>query len=217
MTTMLIEKINKRDFPAFQVAWENSVSCLSITSKQELLTDIVDLITVDLCLDFNIENSAPTFLSAVAENASIPLFDYFLEKGADINFIGDSYAFETQETINLEVVENEIERYYTCLDFAELNVDDMLAIESPDYENVIPEKISAEDIDKNGQILIDANKYNRLVSKVNYLQDLLSANYMINHIKKRGGKSYQELKLNNSISIKFGTPECGWRSNIQRK
>ena len=131
-TNQLIRSIEAKNFSDFEKVWTDLCNNLSETNKQNILTEIIDyyysdkdfsfyvkvfdkIIDSKVSLDFNIDHWAPTFLSLVVMKASRQLFDYFLRKGANINFIGDSYAFEPEEIIKHETEEIDIERYATCL------------------------------------------------------------------------------------------------------
>ena len=213
MLKQLNEILEKKRFDDFFSSLPKIVSELTEKERQELLVDIFDfhydrrqfskfkkafnlIIGSKLNLNFNIDHWAPTFLSLVILRApSKELFDYFIKKGANINFIGDCYAFETEETINHETKELEIERYSTCLDFAQLKLDDMLVI---DYNYDVPEKIIdgnwRELTEDDGEITISKNEYLYLYEQSEYLFDLINTDKLLVHIKNSGGKTYEELK-----------------------
>ncbi len=211
-TNQLIKAIETKNFSDFEKNWTELHNCLNEADKQGLLTEILNshysdkdfsfyikifdkIIDSKVSLDFNVDHWAPTFLSLAVMKASRQLFDYFLRKGADINFIGDRYAFETEETIKREIDELEQERYSTCLDFAELKLADSLTV---DYNYTVPDTkeyiTSWQDIDGKEEITINNQEYYYLVEQSQYLHDLIHTDRLVDHIKSLGGKTYEQLK-----------------------
>ena len=213
-TNKIIKSVETKDIIDFEKVWTDLRNSLTETDKQKLMTEIIDYHYSDkdfgfyvkvfdkitdskVSLDFNIDHRAPTFLSLFVMKASRQLFDYFLRKGANINFVGDSYAFETAETIKQETEELGIERYSTCLDFAELKLADDLNVHYSYYvPDIIDSKTSWQGIDDKEEITIKKQDYFYLVEQSQYLHDLIHTNRLVDHIKSLGGKTYKQLTEN---------------------
>jgi hypothetical protein len=207
----LLEHISNRDLTEFVAEWNNSKGDFDEAQKQELLTQIIayhyddkdfdffckvmDAITDDhMNLDFHIEHWAPTFLCLAVHVVSQNLFDYLISKGAGINFIGDPYAFEDDEYIRTEL-KLEDRRYATCLDFAELKLRDMMGA---DYHYQKPDWTGIEapwaEIDASEEITVSKRFYAYLVEQSQYLYELIHLNLLIEHIRKSGGKGYNDVQ-----------------------
>jgi len=211
MTNKIIKSVETKDIIDFEKVWTDLRNSLTEMDKQNLLTEIIDYHYSDkdfgfyvkvfdkitdskVSLDFNIDHWAPTFLSLVVMKTSRQLFDYFLRKGASVNFVGDSYAFETAETIKQETEELGIERYSTCLDFAELKLADDLTVHyNYSVPDIIDSKTSWQDIDDKEEITIKKQDYFYLVEQSQYLHDLIHTDRLVDHIKSLGGKTYKQL------------------------
>lgn len=212
MINQIINSINSNDISAFEKVWNVMKIDICEKDKQELLTQILDIyysekkfnffikvfdkiIDSKVSLDFNIEHWAPTFLSLAVHKSSQQLFDYFLRKGANVNFISDSYAYETEEIIKSETIAFENERYSTCLDFAELKLADMLTV---DYNYSVLDADEAinhwSDMDSKEEITIRKRDFYYLVEQSQYLKDLIHSVRLVDYIKSIGGKKYEELK-----------------------
>jgi len=211
MTTQIINHIKAKDFPSFEKEWRVLKHNLSEVDKQNLLIEILSyhytekvfefyikvfnkIIDSKVSLDFNIEHWAPTFLSLVAYQSSRQLFDYFVGKGASLNFIGDIYAFESEETIKNEVGDNLNLRYWTCLDFVGIVLADALTV---DYNFHVPEVTEYDthwsDCNDKDEITIRKKDYYYLIHQSQYLHNLIHTDRLIDHIKSLGGKTYQQL------------------------
>ena len=177
-----------------------------------ILDEIIDS---KVSLDFIVDHWAPTFLSLAVYRTSRQLFDYLVRKGANINFIGDSYAFETEEAIKREVGENGFERYATCLDFAETKLADAL---TTDYNYSVPEEIENYgawlDFDRNEEITIKKQDYYYLLEQSLYLRDLIHTDRLVDHIKSLGGKTYEQL---NKMEKDLLTSRSKLYGNIAKK
>lgn len=205
MNTQLTEAIEAKDLSQFEKVWLAQRNNLTEVDKQTLLRVIVSdyysdkqfvffvkvfdaIIDSKVSLDFNIDHWAPTFLSLVVTKASRQLFDYFLRKGANINFIGDTYTYDAADTPNEE-------RYATCLDFAELKLADSLTV---DYNYSVPDtkeyNTSWQDIHDKEEITINKRDYYYLIEQSQYLHDLIHTDRLVDHIKSLGGKRYVQLK-----------------------
>ncbi|MDZ4758753.1 MAG: hypothetical protein SGJ10_11550 [Bacteroidota bacterium] len=129
------ESIAKRDVASFVKEWALIKDTLSDEARQELLAEIVEfyykekyyssykrifdlILYKQLSLDFNIDSCPCTFLCAVFDKASIQLMDYFLGKGANLNYIGDSDPDAKEGEYDDEAAGYLRQRHVTCLDFA---------------------------------------------------------------------------------------------------
>lgn len=217
--TKLIEHIEQKDYEKFLLNWNKLKSDLSEIDKQHLLVEILanyynrdyfsfykkvfdEIIGSKLNLNFTTDHWAPTFLSlAVLVSPTLELFDYFVRKGAFINFIGDCYSFEDEETIKQEVEVMELERYSTCLDFINLKLADLFVVDynfaPPSPENL--EK-SFSQKEKNKKITIGTDEYHDLLEQSEYLWDLINTDNLKDHIINSGGKTYEELKNNKNTT-----------------
>jgi hypothetical protein len=208
----LYKHLENKDYTLLLKELNNVINDLSEKQKQQLLTDIVDLyyehrhfsffkkiydriIGSKLNLNFNIDHWAPTFLSLVVlRSPSIELFEYFVKKGADINFIGDTWAFYSEEDKETERDLKMFEQYQTCLDFAQLKLDDLLTV---DYNYSIPEKKINLDWREShlveGEITISKMEYLYLHEQSEYLNNLINTDKLKDHIVRIGGKTYEDL------------------------
>ena len=206
----LLEYIRNRDLTAALIEYDKVKNELDEVQKQEILAQIIafhyddkdfdffrkvmDAIMEDnLNLNFNIEHWAPTFLCLAVHVVSQNLFDYLLSKGANINFIGDPYAFEDDEYVRTEL-KIEDRRYATCLDFAQLKLTEMM---SSDYHYQRPDWTGIEvpwaEIDPSEEMTVSKRFYAYLIEQSQYLYELIHLNQLIEHIRKSGGKRYIDL------------------------
>ncbi len=191
--SQIINVIETKDILYFETIWTEIKSELNEIQKQDLLSEIVEnnysdkhfghyikifdqIIESKVSLNFNIDHYAPTLLSLVVYVPSRLLFDYFLKKGANINFIGDNYAFEN------EVEEGKADRYSTCLDFAELKLSDTLTV---DYNYSVPKTkeyvTSWQDIREEEEITVKKQEYYYLIEQAQYLNDLIKTDRLVDH------------------------------------
>jgi hypothetical protein len=206
----LLELIINRDLNGFLAEYETVKKDLDETGKQELLSQIIafhyddkdfdffrkvmDAIMEDqLNLDFHIEHWAPSFLALAVHVVSRNLFDYLISKGADINFVGDPYAFEDDEYIRNEL--KLVDRgYATCLDFAEKKLMEMMGsdyhYQRPDWTGV---EGSWSEIEPKEEITTSKRYYAYILEQAQYLFELVHLNRLIEHIRNSGGKRYSEI------------------------
>ena len=209
----LIKHIESKNLELFILEWNESKTKLTEKDKQDLLTEILSdnydrnyfsfykkvfdiIINSQVDLNFNINHWAPTFLSLVVlVSPTKQLFEYFLKKGADINFIGDCYAFEDEKTIKKETEELNIKRYSTCLDFGRLKIADLFTVNynfsPPNLEEL---KMSYRDLNPKKKIEISETEYHYLLEQSEYLWNLVNTDNLLDYIKNSGGKTYEELK-----------------------
>ncbi|MBK7147597.1 MAG: hypothetical protein IPH78_01945 [Bacteroidetes bacterium] len=210
-TNPLIKAIETKNFSDFEKAWTKLHNRLTETDKQHLLTEIIDyhytdkefhfyvnvfdkIIDSKVSLDFNIDLPAPTLLSLVVLKGSRKLFDYFLRKGANLNFIGDTYAFMPEESTQPDIEEPDTERYSTCLDFAEHRLADDLVVNYRSLVIDIKEYITNwQGIDDKEEITVKKRDYYCLLEQSEYLRDLIRYGRLVEHIKSLGGKTYSQL------------------------
>jgi hypothetical protein len=209
-TDKLLRTIKSNDLNNFFVEWSIVKNQLTEKEKQDLLVDIFEyyyeedefpffknildkIIESKVSLNFSIKYWTPTFLSIAINRTSRQLFDYLLRYGAKLNFIGDKYEGESEETIKKEV-EDDNDRYSTCLDFAQLKLDDMLTTDF-NLAEMSWEKIKDYDPDEEpvGNITISKREYLQLLEQSEYLHDLIKLDRLVDHIKSLGGKEYSEL------------------------
>jgi hypothetical protein len=205
----LLRTIKSKDLENFFVEWTILKNQLTENEKQDLLVNALDYYEDDefpffknildkifeskVSLNFSIKYWTPTFLSVAINHTSRQLFDYFLRNGAKLNFIGDKYKGESDDTIKHEV-EDDNQRYYTCLDFAQLKLDDMLTCDydiNKDAWNMVKNFDPNEEAD--GNITIRKIEYLQLLEQSEYLHDLIKLDRLVDHIKSLGGKEYSEL------------------------
>ncbi len=204
---LLLTLLKQRDFEQFRDVLARTT--LSEADRQELLCDIIEayyshkefgefkkvfdvLIGDHLNLNFEIDHWAPSFLSLVILRwPLIELLDYFIRKGADINFVADSFAFLDVEDIKQE---SQTERYQTCLDFAQMKLDDRF---TSDYHFGLPEgepEQTAHEIDDQEEIKVNKAHYLYLVEQSHYLKDLVHTDKVIAYLKSLGAKRAEELQ-----------------------
>lgn len=205
----IVDLLEVQRYDEFLLVLEEIAKELDEEKRQNLLELIVDcyftrqyqlkfkrafdlLIGSDLDLNFNVDSWGASFLSLVILRIpSIPVFDYFLGKGAVVNFIGDNRAFEDGKFLKEEDLNG---RYETCLDFIELRLADLLLI---DYSYTVPEKkINGYYTDskiKGEKITITKEEYLYLHEQSEYLHTLIETGKLKDHIVRLGGKTYREL------------------------
>ena len=206
-TEVLNKHIELLDFDVFSAVWGNLKKQLTEREIQDFLCEVVeeyyteshflffrkviDKVSSALpSLDFSIDHWAPTFLTLAVHVNSQMLFDHLIEKGANINFIGDNYFGETAEVIQSEVDEMHLPRYETCYDFAVLKKADMLTVEYQ-FKQM---SLAGVDINSIGEeVTISKEDYISLVNQSQYLKDLIQLDKLVGHIKALGGKRYIDL------------------------
>ena len=207
----LLELIDNKNLLGFTELWENQKNDFDEAERQEFLKEVIafhydekqfpffqkvlDMIMGDdPNLNFHIEHWAPTFLSLAVHVVSATLFDYLLSKGADINFIGDPYAFEDDEYIRTEL-KIEDRRYATCLDFAILKFSEMM---NSDYNYQRPDWTGIDapwaEIEPAEEITVSKRYYTYIIEQSQYLYELIHLNRLVTHIREMGGETYQELQ-----------------------
>ena len=206
-----LECLANFDITAFTEEWERQEANYDESMKQEFIREIIafhyddkefpffqsvlDKIIGDgLNLNCHIEHWAPTFLCLSVHVVSRNLFDYMLSKGADINFVGDPYAFEDDEYLRNEL-KLEDRRFTTCLDFGLLKQSEMM---SADYHYQRPDWTGIEapwaEIDPAEEITVSKRYYAYILEQSQYLFELIHLEKLIEHIRMKGGKSYAQLR-----------------------
>ena len=208
----LLGKISEFSFEEFVEEWEKQKEQFDENQKQELISQIIAfhyddkefpffrkvldlIIDQDFNLNFNIEHWAPTILCLAVHVVSQNLFDYFISKGADINFIGDPYALEDDDYVRSEL-KLEDRRYATCLDFALMKQSELMTsdyhYERPDWTGI---DTPWAEIDPSEEMTMSKRYYAYILEQAQYLYDVIHLNNLIDHIKQSGGKSYRELNV----------------------
>lgn len=209
-TDKLLKTIKSKDLENFLVEWSILKNQLTEKEKQDLLLTVIDyyyeddefpffknildkIIESKVSLNFSIKYWTPTFLSVAVNHTSRQLFDYLLRNGSKLNFIGDKYEGESEETIKQEL-EFVCSRYSTCLDFAGLKLADMLTVDFC-FAKMSWEKVKDFDPDEEpvGNITISKREYLQLLEQSQYLHDLIKLDRLVDHIKSLGGKEYSEI------------------------
>jgi hypothetical protein len=207
-----LKPIEHRDLENFISLFNTYKNDLTEEFKQQLLVQIVDkyssirefpffknifdaIIGSKLNLNFNIDHWAPSFLSLVVfKTPSIEILDYFVRKGANINFIADFYFFENEELIEQEEV---LPRYFTTLDIAMRTRDDMLVVDNFSYTYRSTEEFKGVEnwrqMNCNETIEVNKKDYFELIEQSMYLQNLILIDELIDYIVLIGGKEYDEI------------------------
>lgn len=142
-----------------------------------------------LPLDVPIDNYAPTLLSLAAFLGSIPLFEYFILKGAEINYVADILAYDEDQ----EPDEDPETRFWTCLDFAELELADALSVDYSfaKYKLRLPDDFM--NVNNKDTVTIKKKEYYDLQLRADYLEQVKNSYEMIEHIKVMGGRNYDDI------------------------
>lgn len=211
MKEQLIELLELKQYDDFFSGLPKVILEMTEKERQELLVDIIDfhydrnlfskfkkafdlIIGAKLNLNFNIDHWASTFLSLVVLRApSFQLFEYFLKKGADINFIGDTLFFEEGESLEFEKKHLLYGQFQTCVDFTQIKLNDLL---TTDYNFDVPGKRSEGDWrdTTHENITISKSEYLYLYEQSEFLFDIINTDRLFDHMKRIGGKTYEELK-----------------------
>ncbi len=210
-TAKIIGQIEKLDFIEFQKEWNLIKSQSTENERQLLLVEILEnhyhkanfsffvkvfdeILKLKTSLDFNIDHWAPTLLSLAVHQSSKMTFQYFIKKGANINFIGDKFFNYTESEIENELESELNDRFETCLDFADTKYNDMFTCDynfSPPFFDIEERKHNENEKD---EIVISKGHYFDLVEQSIYLQDLIHLDRVRDYIIGLGGKTYEELQ-----------------------
>lgn len=190
----LIQSIKNKDITAFKVEFSKQV--LSQEDKQLLLIIIFDeyydfknysffkkvfdtILESKINLNFKIENHwVDSLLSLIVLNAPhIQLLDYFIDKGAKLNYApkpSDKY--------------DEIQ---TCLDYAEMKFYDAISENEFEFSSDINPNLDL--IHQEKTVCINKSDYLGLIERAKKLNDIYETYKLINHIIAIGGKRFSEL------------------------
>ena len=214
-TTELLKTIKSKDLESFRSIWNSTHKDITDTDKLNLLSDIIQMkfdfdefyefhIKVfDLILGENInlnsniryqDSRSTTILGLIVTH--IPELDstliYFVNKGADINYLCDNFAFD--EDCKIEKITKKVNfpQYQTCLDIAKeqriylgYNGD---AIKDNFVEGAYYNMPETEEV-----VEVNIKKYNCLLDNSNTLRNIEAIEGMIAHIKELEGKTYAEI------------------------
>ncbi len=200
-------KLNRRD--EFVEGLDMVFCDLSEKEKQELLFEIMnrfyrhynydEFITIfdkiqstPINLNFNIKHRSVTFLSLVVCKAPhLKLVNYFIKKGACINFVGDTLAFVPKESLEFAEIHLDGNRYQTCLDFADAELDNLISKDlSFDFKSIGPKFICEDPLSQRSRMLIDTNEYSELYAQKQYLRRIILTRRVIDYLKALGAKNY---------------------------
>lgn len=190
----LIQSIQNKDITTFKLEFSKQVLCQE--DKQLLLIMIFDeyydfknysffkkvfdiIIESKINLNFKIENHwVDSLLSLIVLNAPhIQLLDYFIDKGAKLNYApkpSDKY--------------DEIQ---TCLDYAEMKFYDAVSENEFEFSSDINPNLDL--IHQEEMVCINKSDYLGLIERAKKLNDIYETYKLINHIIAIGGKRFAEL------------------------
>jgi len=209
----MVEYLNTNDFEEFL---EEAVSVgpeLSLEERKEALLWVIesydhahfelfqkafDAIIGDLNVNFQVyEGMAPHFLGEVLYQCPQPeLLDYFISKGADVNFYADLLAVEGEPFDDYEGKEDDW-RYQTTLDAIEFEMQERLR---GWYQFTVPEQrfpgfyhAGHPQEDDDVRVFIPKGEYLSLLSQAQYLKRLVDLQQLKEYVIALGGKRYLEL------------------------
>lgn len=208
-TAKLLGHIEKLDFIEFQLQWDLVKLQSTEIDRQKLLLEILDyhyhkanfsffvkifdeILKIKTSLDFSIDHWAPTFLSLTVQHSSKMTLQYFIRKGANINFVSDTFFNYSEKEKEQEA--DSYGRYQTCMDFANTKYNDMFTCDyhfAPPW-NDIEERRHNEDPQE--VISITKGHYFDLVEQAIYLQDLIHLDRVRDYLIDLGAKTYEEIK-----------------------
>lgn len=188
----LINSLNKYDFESFKTEYLSQN--LNEKLKQSLLVKIFEsgynhkqfsfykkifdlIIEGRLNVNFVSDDLIETpFLFLVAQYAPhIELFDYFIDKGAKLNFY---------------IQEEDFYELQTCLDFVNKYIEDAIIDDVEVYFYDVKTDYSTI---HNNKVCVDKEDYEQLIKQSAHLFSLRKTVILRNHIIAIGGKRYQEL------------------------
>src|ERR1035437_4806691 len=209
-TDILIKTIEDNNFDNFKIEWGKIKDTISEKEKQNLLVEIVDgyftdnkfpffkkvfdkVIDKKLNLNYNIDLWAPSILCLSISKFSKQLFVYLIENHASINYVADRFAFEDQETIDSEA--EAFGRYFTCLDFAESQWDDLITIDFLFPKADFDKMINLTKMDNDPKIKVSRAHYRNLLRQSKYLHNMIELDRIIDKIKSLDGKTADKLNF----------------------
>lgn len=210
----LISAIENRDFDTFLSIWavekmsmdEKAVQtflyqafCHRIELKNWSFYKAVlnEVVKTGVSLNFHIDDSCGSFVALLINTYSIDVIEFLIENGGDINFVADNQYFELESDKIQPYYDSftAFSRYLTCLDYANLLLQDMLCLENQ-YEKW------ASSIGDFSHSELSNNKETIEITKAEYcqLQDMARRYYhrselygLINYLKNNGGKTSLEI------------------------
>jgi hypothetical protein len=210
----MVEYLNTNDFEEF---FEEAVRVgpeLTLDERKEVLLWVIDYydhsyfesfkkafdaIIGDLNLNFQVyDEMAPHFLGEVLYQCPMPeLLDYFISKGADINYFADLLAVEGEPFDDHDGMEDNW-RYQTTLDSIEFEMQERLRSW---YEYTVPEQrfpgrflAGFSQADDDVRVFIPKGEYLSLLSQAEYLKRLVDLQTLKDYVIALGGKRYLELE-----------------------
>lgn len=204
------ELLGKKQYSSFFESIPRVHSLLTEEERKELLQEVVSfyykeeyaaqfrmafdlIIGEELNLDFNLQDWAPSLLSQVLASAPyIELFDYFLEKGASLNFVADALFFYPEEEWETILQELPAGRYITCLDFA----DEVICHEAEhDFELPPAKREGSYIVPTIRTITIGEQEYLNLYQQAKSFHRLANLLKLRDHIIRLGGMRKAELEV----------------------
>jgi len=205
-----IEYIENKDYNGLKQHWLREKGNYTDCDKQKLLYNIflsfykdkeyaffrklLKLFTDDkVNLNFSTDDYYCTLLSLAISMPSKILFNLFLEHGAKINFVGDKFAFENEESIKKEL-ESGTERYFTCMDFAnEIWGDYFILFHHwrPDIDKYSSEQSIA--IDDKEMVTLPLRELVYYMEQANELHDIIITGEIIDELERNGAKRYDTM------------------------
>ncbi len=135
----LFKMLENKQISTFLSMKDKIVKELTIDERKEFLIEVIYyifdkvdednfikiidvIIGNDLIINCNIDEWAPSLLALIIyTKPSLKIFKYLVEqKGGDINFVADAYAFYTEKEIEQEGYDPDYPRHQTCLDFLKI-------------------------------------------------------------------------------------------------
>ena len=151
-------------------------------------------------LNLNINHKATTFLSLVIYRAPyLKLVNYFLKKGACVNFVGDTLAFVAGKDLEFAKIHLDGCRYQTCLDFAESELNALIS-KDLHFEFTTPKlHLNIDDGSKKmDKLLINADEYDKLHAQKLYLKRIILTKRIIDYLKCVGAKNFNPIDRSSS-------------------
>lgn len=151
-------------------------------------------------LNFNINHRATTFLSLVIYRAPhLKLLNYFIKKGACVNFTGDTLAFVDEKDLEFAKMHLDGCRYQTCLDFAESELNDLIS-KDLHFECSTPKlRLNIDDGSENmNKLLINADEYAELQAQKLYLKRIILTKRIIDYLKCIGARNFNPVDRSSS-------------------
>ena len=209
MISTLLDFLNLNRRDEFVECLEMVYKDLSEEEKQVLLFEIMNrfyqhnlfdefiqifnmILREPINLNFNVNHRAVSFLSLVVCKAPyLKLVNYFIKKGACINFTGDVLAFVSKKNVEFAKMHLDGNRYQTCLDFAETELDNLISKDvSFNFKMSGPKFVCEDPTNESSRMLIDTSEYSELYAQKQYLCRIILTRRIIDYLKALGARNY---------------------------